>query len=251
MLVYPSGVDVSSSALRFLSARLRQHRRAIGSRWRRLNPGRQALLALAHLRMGHTYAQLAAGFGIGTTTAYRYATEAVELLAGLAPTLADAIRVASTKAFVILDGTLLPIDRIAADRPFYSGKHKKHGMNLQVLTDPFGRLLWASPALPGAVHDVREHGIVDALAAADITCWADKAYRGSGGNVRTPYWGRWETLSAGQKAVNRSHAKIRALVEQAMATLKAWRLLRRLRCSTTRITSLVQAVLVLHLASSE
>ncbi|KMS66699.1 transposase, partial [Streptomyces viridochromogenes] len=32
--------------------------------------------------------------------------------------------------FVILDGTLLPIDRIAADRPFYSGKHKKHGMNV-------------------------------------------------------------------------------------------------------------------------
>lgn len=124
-----------------------------------------------------------------TTTAYRYATEAVELLAGLAPTRADAIRVASTKAFVN-DSTLLPIDRIAVDRPFYSGKHKKHGMNLQVLTDPFGRLRWASPALPGAVHDVRatrEHGIVDALAAADITCWAHKAYRGSGGTVRTPY----------------------------------------------------------------
>ncbi|MFE3329035.1 transposase family protein, partial [Streptomyces sp. NPDC059176] len=54
-----------------------------------------------------------------------------------------------------------------------------------------------------------------------------------------------------QKAVNRSHAKIRALVEQAMATLKAWRLLRKIRCSTTRITALVQAVLALHLASSE
>lgn len=136
MLVYPSGIDVSSSALRFLYTRLRQHRRAIGSRWRLLNPGRQALLALAHLQMGHTYAQLAAGFGIGTTTAYRYATEAVELLAGLAPTLADAIRVASTKALVILDGTLLPIDRVTANWPFYSGKHKKHGMNLQVFTDP-------------------------------------------------------------------------------------------------------------------
>ena len=23
--------------------------------------------------------------------------------------------------------------RVAADRPFYSGKHKKHGMNLQVI----------------------------------------------------------------------------------------------------------------------
>lgn len=43
--------------------------------------------------------------------------------------------------------------------------------------------------------------------------------------------------SAGQQAVNRSHAKIRVLVEQAMATLKTWRLLRKLRCSTTRITT--------------
>ncbi|MGI5443410.1 IS5 family transposase [Streptomyces shenzhenensis] len=254
MLVYPSGVDVSSSALRFLTQQLRRHRREMGSRWRRLSAGRQALLTLAHLRVGHTYAQLAAGFGVGTTTAYRYVTEAVELLAVHAPSLADAVRTASVKAFVILDGTLLPIDRIAADRPFYSGKHKKHGMNVQVIADPSGRLLWTSPALPGAVHDVRaarEHGIVDALAEAGIKCWADKGYRGTGGTVRIPYWGRWEFLSTGQKAVNRSHAKIRALVEQAIATLKSWRLLRKLRCSTNRITKLVQAVLTLHLTSSE
>ncbi len=67
--------------------------------------------------------------------------------------LAEAVRTASGKAFVIPDGTLLPIDLIAADRPFYSGKHKKHGMNVQVFADPAGRLLWASPALPGSVHD--------------------------------------------------------------------------------------------------
>lgn len=115
---------MSSSALRFLSARFRRHRRELGTRWRRLNPGRQALLTLAHLRNGHPYAQLAAGFGIGTTTAYRYIAEAVDLLA---PTLAEATRTASTKAFVLLDGTPLPIDRIAADRPFYSGAHKSAG----------------------------------------------------------------------------------------------------------------------------
>ncbi|MEW1860685.1 IS5 family transposase [Streptomyces sp. NPDC088194] len=254
MLVYPSNLDLSSSHLRFLSARLRERRRAIGSRWRRLSAGRQALLAVAHLRNGHPYAQLAAGFGIGTTTAYRYITEAVDALGALAPTLEQAVHEASGKAFVLLDGTVLPIDRIAADRPFYSGKHKKHGMNVQVLTDPSGRLLWASPALPGAVHDIRaarEHGIIDALDRAHVTCWADKGYRGAGGTVRIPYWGRWDTLSPGQRAVNRSHAKIRALVEQAMATLKNWRLLRKIRCSTTRITALVQAVLTLHLASSD
>jgi hypothetical protein len=131
VLVYPSGADVSSSALRFLTQQLRRHRRVIGSRWRRLSASRQALLTLAHLRVGNTYAQLAAGFGVGTTTAYRYVTEAVELLATLAPSLADVVRTASAKAYLILDGTLLPIDRIAADRPFYSGKHKKHGMNVQ------------------------------------------------------------------------------------------------------------------------
>ncbi|MFE2537074.1 IS5 family transposase [Streptomyces sp. NPDC059371] len=253
MLVYPSGIDVSSSALRFLAARLREHRRALGTRWRRLNAGRQALLTLAHLRNGQPYAQLAAGFGIGTTTAYRYITEAVNLLAALAPTFTEVVRAASTKAYVILDGTLLPIDRIAADRPFYSGKHKKHGMNVQVIADPKGRLMWASPALAGAVHDVRaarEHSIIEALAEASITCWADKGYQGAGGTVRLPYRGRWDSLSTGQQAVNRSHAKIRALVEQAIATLKSWRLLRKLRCSTTRITSLVQAVLVLQLAAT-
>ncbi|MEU3282080.1 IS5 family transposase [Streptomyces antibioticus] len=254
MLVYSSGVDVSSSALRFLAARLRERRRTLGTRWRRLSAGRQALLTLAHLRNGQPYAQLAAGFGVGTTTVYRYVNQAVELLAALAPTLAEAVRAASMKAFVIPDGTLLPIDRIAADRPFYSGKHKKHGMNVQVIADPKGRLLWASPALAGAVHDVRaarEHGIIDALAEAGINCWADKGYQGAGGTVRLPYRGRWDSLSAGQQAVNRSHAKVRALVEQAIATLKSWRLLRKLRCSTTRITSLVQAVLTLHLASSD
>lgn len=127
-------------------------------------------------------------------------------------------------------------------------------MNVQVLAAPSGRLLWASPALPGAVHNVRaarEHGIIGALADVGIKCCADKGYRGAGGTVRIPCRGRRETLSAGQKAVNRSHAKIRALVEQTVATLESWRLLRRLRCSTNRITSLVQAFPCLHPASSD
>lgn len=69
--------------------------------------------------------------------------------------------------------------------------------------------------------------------------------------MRIPYRDRRENLSAGQQSVNRSQAKIRTLVEQAMASLKTWRLLHKLRCSTTCLTSLVQAVLALHLTSSE
>ncbi len=102
------------------------------------------------------------------------------------------MRLARTTAFT-LDGALLPIDRIAADTPYYSGKHKRYGTNVQVLIDPFGRLLRASPALPGSTHDLtaaRTHGIVEALTHADLKCCAVKAYQGAGGSIRAPFRGR-------------------------------------------------------------
>lgn len=159
---------------------------------------------------------------------------------------------AREKAFVILDGTLVPIHRIAADTPYDSGKHKRHGMNVRVLTGPFGRLLWASPALPGAAHDLtaaRSHGIVEALAAAGLKCWADKANQAAGLHIRVPFRGR--RLERWRRRHNSSPAKIRCVDEQAMAVLKGWRLLRKLRCSTNRITDIVKAVLVLYHASHE
>lgn len=111
-------------------------------------PGRQALLDLAHLRCGDTYARLTAGLRVGIATVYRYIREAVDLLAALAPTLAQAMQTIRKKAYVILDGTLLPIDRTAADRPYHSRKKRHHGMNVRVLADPPGRLMWVSDALP-------------------------------------------------------------------------------------------------------
>ena len=66
------------------------------------------------------------------------------MLAGLAPTLEQTMKVAAAKAYVVLDGTLLRIDRVAMasgrDRAYYSGKHKAHGVNVQVITDPAGRV---------------------------------------------------------------------------------------------------------------
>lgn len=124
-------------------------------------------------------------------------------------------------------------------------------MNVQVLTDLFGRLLWASLALPGATHDLtaaRSHGIVDALAGAELKCWADKAYQGAGRHIRVPFRGR--RIKRWKRRHNSSHAKIRCVGEQAMAVLTGWRLLRKIRCSTNRITDLVKAVLVLHHTST-
>jgi hypothetical protein len=74
---------------------------------------------------------------------FRHIREALDVLAAMAPALQDAIDLARRKAFITLDGTLLRIDRVGMasgrDRPFYSGKHKCHGVNVQVIVDPAGR----------------------------------------------------------------------------------------------------------------
>ena len=157
MLFYRAALPLSRTTLNYAAGIIRRHRKSVGSRWRTLNPGQQALLVLAYLRKGETFAELAAGFAVGTTTAWRYVEEVVALLAARAPKLRQAVRDAKKAgyAYVVLDGTLIPIDRVAADRPFYSGKHKRHGMNLQVIASPGGDVLWVSGALPGSVHDMK------------------------------------------------------------------------------------------------
>jgi len=151
VLFYPAALPLSAQTLTYAAGVIRRHRKKIGSCWRKLSPGRQALLVLAHLRTGETFAALAAGFGVGTATAWRYVQETVALLAARAPKL-DAVLGTANKAghaFVVIDGTLIPIDRVAADRPFYSGKHRKHGLNLQVIASSQGRSCGSPGPCPG------------------------------------------------------------------------------------------------------
>ena len=89
MLFYPAALPLSRQTLTYVTGIIRRHRAQIGSPWRKLTPGRQALLVLAYLRKGETFAELAAGFGIGTATAWRYVTETVGLLAARSPEAAQ------------------------------------------------------------------------------------------------------------------------------------------------------------------
>ncbi len=125
---------------------------------------------------------------------------------------------------------------------------------MQVLADPNGRLIWVSPALPGARHDMgaaREHGLLDALRDAQVKVIADNGYRGAGFAVpqrrrpADPNTGERRRLSRNQKAVNSAHARQRGPGERANAQLKSWKILRKIRCCPRRATDLVKAVLVL------
>jgi hypothetical protein len=255
LLTYPASIPLSTRSLTRLTSVIIAHRRAIGSRWRKLPAGRQALLVLAHLRNGDTLVRLAAGFGIGISTVWRYLREGIDLLAAATDSLEQVMARVVALAYAILDGTLIPIDRVAEDRPYYSGKHKRHGVNVQVLADAAGRLVWASPALPGATHDLtaaRDHGLVDALSSANVMTFADKGYQGAGGSIWTPFKRQPQRppLSRRQKEVNRAHARIRGIGERAVATLKTWKILTKLRCCPRRATAIVQAVLVLQAAEN-
>jgi hypothetical protein len=80
----------------------------------------QGLLVLAYLRKGETFADLAAGFGAGaprpggtSTRRSRWCGPRPENSAGY--------------AYVILDDTLIQIDRVARDMPFYSASTSATG----------------------------------------------------------------------------------------------------------------------------
>ena len=249
MLFYRASLPLSRSTLAYVTGVVRRHRRSINSKGRALAPGSQALMALAYLKRGETFAQLAAGFGVGTTTAWRYINEVVMLLSARSPRLGAALAGAAREGLghLVLDGTLIPIDRLRADTPFYSGKHKKHGMNLQVIAGPDGTIVWVSGPLPGAVHDLkaaRIWGIMRALAACGLLTLADKGYIGADWHVQTPYKGK--TKPESQKIANRSHARLRGPGERANAHLKTWKILTKLRCCPHRAGHLAKAIHVLQ-----
>jgi hypothetical protein len=252
-VTYPGTISLSTAHLTHLSDLLRSHRSRIGSRWRKLTAGQQALLVLAHLRNGDTYARLAAGFGVGLATVYRYVREATDLLAVRAPSLTAALwRLAGNgHRLGILDGTVVRIDRLGGDldRLYYSGKHHHHGVNLQGLIDPRrGDLVWISDGLPGSTHDLtaaRTHGVIGAATRADVELLADKGFQGAGGTVTTPHKGR--KLTKAQKAHNRMVNSVRGPGERGFAVLKTWRIFTKVRCCPQRVGVVAKAVLTLEL----
>ena len=50
MLFYRAALPLSAQTLAYVAGVIRRHCAQIGSCWRKLNPGRQALLVLVHLR---------------------------------------------------------------------------------------------------------------------------------------------------------------------------------------------------------
>jgi hypothetical protein len=117
LLSYPATITSSARTLNHLAGLIRRHRGRRRSRWRRLDPGRQALPVLAQLRNRDTYTRPAAGFAIAVATARRSVREAVEPLTAAADDPNPALTRIRELAYAILDATPIRIDRVAGQKP--------------------------------------------------------------------------------------------------------------------------------------
>ena len=248
MLFYRAALPLSSRTLTFVagsSAGTGLDRVALAEAELRA----QALLVLVYLRKGETFAEIAAGFGVGTSTAWRYVNETVALLAARAPEAPQG-GPGREEGRVRLRRHRRDAD---PDRPGRRGPARstpastsKHGMNLQVIASPDGDILWVSGALPGSVHDKKAEwiwGVLDELEAAGLVTLADKGYQGAR-TRRSRTRGR---TSPNPKTGQQAHAKLRSPGERANAQLKTWRILRKLRCCPWRAGQLAKAIHVLQI----
>lgn len=110
-------LDIPYELVEHVSWLIYARRRELRSAWRKLSCFKQALLVLAHLRKNETLAQVGAGFGGSEATAWRYVDETIEVLASWTPGLHEALVGLGEGDFAIVDGTLIPTDRVRADEP--------------------------------------------------------------------------------------------------------------------------------------
>lgn len=257
-LVYQCRLPLSSATLDLVAGLVRGHLKKIGSRWRKLPPGRIALIVLAVLRHDQRLSDMAGGNDVSASTVRRWLLEVTGLLAARAPRLDRALKklTRSGGEVVLLDGTLVRTRRRTGDenRPNYSGKHKVHGLLFLALTDEKGNLLWISAARPGRSSEVttaRHNKITTHLRVAGIGALADLGFIGLDDDPDDPVivTGRKATrghpLTEAQKEANKLVSRERAANEHGFADLKNWRVLTKVRMNARHATKLLRALLVL------
>ena len=111
--------------------------------------------------------------------------------------------------------------------------------------------IWASLALPGAVHDLttaRTHGLIDALTSVNIVAFADKTYQDAGGSVPTPFnvADTDPAVPTAEELQPPPRATIRAVAERAVAAPQGLESSGQAPLLPRRATAIIQAILVLH-----
>src|SRR5512144_2467433 len=82
--VYRAQLPLSSGTINMVADLLRGRFKAIGSRWRKLPPGRIVVIVLAVMRHDQRLCDMAGGNGVSASTVRRWLLEVIGLLAARA-----------------------------------------------------------------------------------------------------------------------------------------------------------------------
>jgi hypothetical protein len=225
------------------------------------------LMALVWLRIYPTYEVLGWLFGLEKSNAWENVQDALAVLATLAdfpferpaadrPTLATpaAVLAAFPEVKILIDGKEQPFRRPQGwdrQKPFYSGKKKRHTVKNQIVCTPEGRIGGVSDTAPGSTHDLtmmRQDGTLDRLDEGEAAM-ADKAY--TGGQKDRPGTPRvvptkatrGHPLTAEQEAANRVISGYRVVIEHVMAQLNRFQVLKQVfRGGFERHTGVIRVV---------
>ncbi|MBM7173916.1 transposase [Streptomyces sp. G44] len=199
----------------------------------------RVLLVAAYWRTNLTMRQLAPPFGVSKSAAAR-------IIDHLGPKLGLQPRERFRKGTVlIVDGTLVPTHdhSIAAQ-----SKNYRYSAHHQVVIDADTRLVVAvGRPLPGNRNDCKTWELSDAKTAVGRTSVsADGGYRGTGLAIPHRRAPGQAGLPAWKEEHNRSHRKVRARIEHALARMKAWKILRDCRLKGDGVHHAMLGIARLH-----
>jgi hypothetical protein len=235
-----------------------------------LDPRTRLLLTLVWLRVYPTYSVLGTLFGVGKPVAWHTARDVLEVLDALADFPLDrpdrgrprrpsveAVMTESPAVRVVIDAKEQGFRRPSGwqeQKPFYSGKKKRHTVKNQVVCTPPGRAGSVSETFPGRTHDLtvlRQDKVLDRL-PPDAGVMADKGYvgveadAGSRVVVIPAKASKHHPLTQEQKAFNRVVSRCRVVVEHVMAQLNRFGVLRQVfRSALGRHTRVFRVVALL------
>lgn len=263
-ITFTCALETRRETVYFVARLIHERCAQVGTRrgTRKLGPFRQAVMVLRWFLDATRVRQLAVDNAIGRTTAYDRLHEAIDLLAALAPDVHEAILAAKAAGatHLNLDGTLIHTDRVATKGPngadlWWSGKHKHHGGNIQVLSDPSGFPGWVSDVRPGREHDTtcakKAPGLLDALCVSeneyDVPTLTDLGYQNLSPAIRHPHKKpKGGELTEAQTTYNHAIRGVHGVAERANALLKeTFAALQRVSLEPGRIGAIVKAALVL------
>jgi hypothetical protein len=193
-----------------------------------LPPVQRVRLTLEHLRTNVPQQVLAEHYAVSQPTVSRTIAATLPLIDKALEGWDNGLAEITTNESLLVDGTLIPTGRRAKIERLYNGKHKTHGVNVQVVCTLDAAPILATPPMPGADHDItcfRAHKLDELFATR--TGLADSGYQGHDtfGLIvpdKKPIGGE---LSEDRLANNRTHAALRAPVERVNAWLKSFKIL--------------------------